>query len=356
MSIFDKSEEQQMLADGVARLLMDTGYPEARNDILSGRKADATAALTDMGFLGATLPESFGGAGLGITDVVPALVESGRLGGLEPVTGPLLAGLALTLLSEGGSLSLPEGVPMALALADAEQPDQLPMVLDADENCALLVATQGDDGQDKLYLIAPGAVRVKAYHLPDGRRAADVTLTGADMSSAPHVTLAKGSAARLHDMAATLLCADALGAFQTMCDLTRDYLDTREQFGQPLSSHQVLQHALVDAFHEIEHVQSLLHLATQSCATDDDDRLRARSVSALKRMVGQRLRAAGASTIQMHGGIGMTDEYALGHYMKRILVADMLFGSSDTHARRIAEQIKIEAKANPFADLEASLT
>lgn len=339
---FDLTDEQRMIADTVADVVRDT----------TGTKA--WDAFADTGLTGMTFSEAVDGAGLGLLTIAPALMEIGKSADASPIIGAaILPGLltargrfpdldtssimanetraavvlpdnAATLHAENGLLN--GSVQNVLGGADA---DILLLCLEGKDETLCGVVDLRADG-----------VKVSKLDLLDGQSAADinfdtvaVTLTPADPKLANW----------MQDVAALCLCAKALGAAQAMRDLTRDYIKTREQFGKPIGRFQVLQHQMVDIFHDTEHFESLV-LAAASACDEGDVTARQKAVSALKRFCGTRMRAAAASGVQMHGGIGMTEEYELGGFVKRILIADMLFGTSDDHARRLGSLVAQAAK------------
>jgi alkylation response protein AidB-like acyl-CoA dehydrogenase len=191
-----------------------------------------------------------------------------------------------------------------------------------------------------LFLIdpaSPGVTR-RGYPTQDGLRAAELTLTevrvGADdllndnaLPLIEHVV----------DEAIAALCAEAVGAMQSMQDLTLEYLKTRKQFGRPIGSFQVLQHRSVDMLVAIEQARSMAMFAAVMAAEENPVERR-KAISAAKVQIGRSGRHVGQEAIQLHGGIGMTNEYAVGHYFKRVTMIDQLYGDADTHLSYLAEQ------------------
>jgi alkylation response protein AidB-like acyl-CoA dehydrogenase len=139
------------------------------------------------------------------------------------------------------------------------------------------------------------------------------------------------------DAARLAVCAEALGAMEFLNAVTLDYCKTRKRFGVPIGSFQALQHRLVDMFGACENVRSLLYRAV--CAADAADSDARRSLLALKVMIGRAGRLIGAEAIQLHGGMGMTNELAVGHYVKRLMIDNTLFGDADYHQRLFAEPV-----------------
>ena len=132
------------------------------------------------------------------------------------------------------------------------------------------------------------------------------------------------------DEAIAALCAEAVGAMQSMQDLTLEYLKTRKQFGRPIGSFQVLQHRSVDMLVAVEQARSMAMFAAVMAAEENPIERR-KAISAAKVQIGRSGRHVGQEAIQLHGGIGMTNEYAVGHYFKRVTMIDQLYGDADTH-------------------------
>jgi alkylation response protein AidB-like acyl-CoA dehydrogenase len=185
---------------------------------------------------------------------------------------------------------------------------------------------------------APGVTR-RDYATVDGLRAADVTL--ANVKAAPETVLGEAGAAlpvieRVADEAMAALCAEAVGAMAAMHELTLEYLRTRKQFGVPIGSFQVLQHRAVDMFVALEQARSMAMLATMM-VTEPDAAERRKAISAAKVQIGRSGRIVGHGAIQLHGGIGMTMEYKVGHYFKRVTAIDTTFGDADHHLGVLAK-------------------
>ena len=182
---------------------------------------------------------------------------------------------------------------------------------------------------------APG-VSVRGYKLVDGRGAADVEFKDVELGS--DALLGEASAAgpvieQVADLGAAALCAEAIGAIEMINEMTLEYLKTRQQFGRPIGSFQALQHRMVDLYLEYEHAKSLVFVAS-AMADDGNADERAKAVSAAKSYIGDKGRDIAKDAVQLHGGMGVTREYALGDYVKRVLVTDMLFGDADHHLER----------------------
>ncbi len=192
-----------------------------------------------------------------------------------------------------------------------------------------------------LFLVDADAegLRRRPYRTVDGLRAAEVTLERVRVDADAALGPIDGGLAlieRAVDHGIAAVCAEAVGIMAALLAATQDYVKTRSQFGVPIGSFQVLQHRLVDMFMEHELSKSLAHIAAAG-ASDPDPRARARAASAAKARIGKAGRFVGQQAIQLHGGMGMTDELPVGHYFKRLTMIDTLFGDADHHLRRFAE-------------------
>jgi alkylation response protein AidB-like acyl-CoA dehydrogenase len=213
----------------------------------------------------------------------------------------------------------------------------------AQADCLVVSARTDGDRRDEaglsLFLVDPSAagVAMRGYGTMDGLRAADITLS--DVTVAESDRLGPEGAAfeaieAAVDRATAAVCAEALGIMSVLYEMTLDYSKNRQQFGQPIGKFQVIQHRIVEMFMDCEETRSLVYMATLSLGLPR--RERARAVSAAKVQVGRAGRHVGQEAVQLHGGMGMTDELAVGHYFKRLTMIDTLFGNVDHHLSRFA--------------------
>jgi alkylation response protein AidB-like acyl-CoA dehydrogenase len=219
------------------------------------------------------------------------------------------------------------------------------VVLHGDSADRLIVSARTAGGQREaegvsLFLVDPRAegVSVQGYPTVDGLRAAEIsfrdvklgadTLVGTKDHALPAIS-------RVTDGAIAALAAEAVGAMTAMHELTVEYLKTRRQFGVPIGSFQALQHRAVDMLVALEQARSMAYLATMM-ADAEDAAERRRMISAAKVQIGRSARFVGQQAIQLHGGIGMTMEYRVGHYFKRASMIDTLFGDADHHLAVVA--------------------
>jgi alkylation response protein AidB-like acyl-CoA dehydrogenase len=184
---------------------------------------------------------------------------------------------------------------------------------------------------------APGVV-LDAYPTVDGQRAADVYLQNVELPVGSRLG-PEGKALPAVDAALDIglaaLCADAVGVMQALVDATVEYLRVRQQFGQPIGRFQALQHRVAEMLVHLEQARSMSYLAAMRC-TDENVGERRRALSAAKAVIGQAGRFVGQQAVQLHGGMGMTDELKVSHWFKRLTAAQLMFGDSDTHLQRYA--------------------
>ena len=373
---FTLSGEQELLREGLSKFLA------ARYDLESSRAAAKTGPgwqpdiwrgfADELGILGATLPESVGGSGGGSAEAMVIAEELGRALAIEPfvdtviVAGGLLsraggdaaaavleeiaAGSAIVALAatEPGSGEHWE----AIASSAVRHGDYWVLngtktvVVSAPLATHLLIVARTGQSVDSqamsLFLAAfdaaapPAGLTVHGYRTIDDRRAADLIFDDVRLpADALLQTDAWPSLALARDEGAAAVCAEAVGAMRKVLADTVDYSKQRQQFGQPIGSFQVLQHRMVDMYMELEQAVSAAYLAVLNLDAEPD--VRARAVSAAKATVGRAARFIGQNAVQLHGGMGMTEELAIGHYFKRLTALQYEFGSTDYHRARYAK-------------------
>jgi alkylation response protein AidB-like acyl-CoA dehydrogenase len=368
---FDLTEERQMLQDSLRRFLRDKYDTATRNGILeseAGFSADIWTGLAELGVIGALFTEDQGGFGGAGFDVTTVFEELGRAGVVEPLldSAVLAGGLIADLGSEAQQEHIEEliGGTLQLAFAHGEPTSRYDLervtttasqsggdivlngrkavVANAEAADLLVVSAResgeaGDQAGISLFLVPADTkgLTVTGYALLAGGRAAEVTLDDVTLPESARL----GEAGKAFDaiearvaVATTALCAETLGAMETACDLTREYLGTRKQFGRPIGSFQALAHRMSDLLIDLEQARSAVINAAGHLA--DDRASRERHVSAAKNLMGRVGRLVAEDTIQMHGGIAMTQEYELAHIAKRITMADHRFGDIDHHLER----------------------
>ena len=364
---FDLTDEQRLLADSVNRFVADRyGAFEARQAYRAEPRGYAAAnwsAMAEMGLLALPLPEEQGGFGGGPVETMLVMEAFGRGLVVEPYLASIVLGLGL-LRRAGGDTALVEQVAAGAAtLAFAHQERQARhdlhdvattaqqqgdawvldgakgVVLQGDSADRLLVSARiagarRDRAGIGLFLLdptAPGVTR-RGYATQDGLRAAEIVLEGA------RATLLAEDALPLIELVAdeaiAALCAEAVGAMETLRDLTVDYLKTRQQFGQAIGNFQALQHRAADMLVATEQARSMTMYAAMM-VQQPDAAARGTALSAAKALVGRLADQLGKEAIQLHGGIAMTEEYKAGHYFKRLAMLGVLLGDVDHHLRRV---------------------
>jgi alkylation response protein AidB-like acyl-CoA dehydrogenase len=374
---FDLTDEQQQLADSVRKYLANAYGFEARQAIVqsaSGESDAAWATFADMGLTAIALPEADGGFGGGAMDLMAVMQACGD----ALVVEPLLDNIALAgrLLARAGSAAqraawLPGLIAGSAKLAFASlEPGRryelVPELTSAHANgdgwvlngakCVVVGAasaqrlvvsarTGGQPGQGggvSLFLVDPQAhgVALNPSRGVDGQRLADVQFNGVVLGADALLGQAGGAMALIeeaNDFATALLCADAVGAMQYANDATLDYLKTRQQFGVPIASFQVLQHRMVEMVICCEQARSMAILAA---AKVDDAGIsaseRGRAVSAAKLKIADAARQISQEAVQLHGGMGMTEELKISHTFRRLTMAAQRFGDADHHLERYA--------------------
>jgi len=373
---FDLTDEQRLLKDSVDRLIGDQYQFEQRKKFLAmpeGRSGEVWKQYADLGLLGLPFAEQYGGFGGGPVETMIVMEAFGRGLVLEPYFATVVLGGGL--LRRAGSQAqqqalIPEIAQGRLKLAFAHverqsrynladiattaRQDGAVYVLDGAKSvvlhgdCAdrlLVTARISGDRRDRmgigLFLIdpsAPGVTR-RGYPTQDGLRAAELTLTGVQVPADDVVGEAGGALPAIEhvvDEAIAALCAEAVGTMQAMHEITLEYLKTRQQFGRPIGQFQVLQHRSVDMLVALEQARSMAMFAAVMAA-EEDAMERRRAIAAAKVQIGRSGKHIGQEAIQLHGGIGMTMEYKVGHYFKRMTMIDMLFGDADTHLAALAQ-------------------
>lgn len=368
---FNLTNEQQLLRDGITKFLA------ARYHLESSRAAAKTGAgwqpdiwrgfATELGILGATLPEEVGGIGGGPVELMIITEALGHAFVIEPYVDTVVVAGGL-LHRAGGEVAksvlqqiVAGGAVVALAAAEADSADRWQevstvaepdgdgwvlngskiMVVGAPLATQLLVTarTPGVDGISLFITDADSAgIEVHPYRTIDDRRAADVTFK--DLRLSPEALLgeqgqAGQSLARARDDGAAAVCSEAVGCMRKVLADTIEYCKQRQQFGQPIGRFQVLQHRMVDMYMELEQSVAGVYLAILNL--EADEATRARAVSASKATAGRAARFIGQQAVQLHGGMGMTEELAIGHYFKRLTAIQYEFGTTDQHIARYAE-------------------
>ena len=375
---FDLTDDQRLLTDSVNRLLGDQYTFEKRKAFLKTPEGWSTALWSqyaELGLLGLPFAEEYGGFGGGAVDVMLLMQAFGRHLVLEPyLSTVVLGGTAIKLAGSAEQQSdvLPgvtEGS-TKLAFAHSERQSRYDItdvlttakangggyvldgaksvVLHGDSADKLVVSARTSGGRDdaggiSLFLVdgsASGLAR-RGYTLRDGSRAAEISLSGVHVSKADvlgEVDNALGVIERVVEAGIAATSAEVIGTMETMQAMTLDYLKTRVQFGKPIGENQALQHRAAEMLVAMEQGRSMAMLAAMM-VDEPDAAERTRNISMAKVGVGQSGRFVSQNAIQLHGGIGMTEEYAVGHFFRRVMVIEHLFGDTAYHLDRLADQV-----------------
>jgi pimeloyl-CoA dehydrogenase small subunit len=376
---FDLTDEQRLLRDSVDRLLADHyGFAQRRGYLLEpeGFSTALWSRYAEQGLLGLPFAEEHGGFGGGAIEIMLVMEAFGRVLALEPYLATVvLGGTALRLAGSEAQKStiLPQVAEgrMTLAFAHGERqarydltdvlttakPTAAGWVLDGAKSVvahgdgadrlivsARIAGERDDPDGIGLFLVdarANGLAR-RSYPMRDGTRAAEISLSGVEITG-DDVLGEPGNAQPIIEqvveagIAAT--SAEAVGAMEAMHAMTLEYLKTRQQFGKPIGQNQVLQHRAAEMLIALEQGRSMAMLAAMM--VDDPDPVeRAHNIAMAKVGVGQASRFVAQNAIQLHGGIGMTEEYAVGHYFRRVMVIEHLFGDPTYHLSRLAEGVR----------------
>jgi len=366
---FDFTEDQEALRDAVRRFV-DKDYDfERRRQIVRAGGFDRGVwdALAGLGLAALAVPEAHGGLGLGAVDAMVVMEELGRGLVMEPLAqGAFIAPALLAHAPEAVQADwLPRiaGGEALVVLAHQEarsryrlnqvstraSGDRLSgvksLVAAVDQADAWIVparisGAESDAGGIALYLVAKDApgVHTRAYQLHDGSRAGELHLadTPATLIAGPEQGLALLELAA--DIGIAAQAAEAVGVMERYLALTLDYMNTRKQFGVAIASFQALRHRAADVKMQLELARSMSYYATLRLG--DAPAVRRRALSQAKVQLGQAMRFVGQQCTQLHGGIGVTDEYVGSHYFKRLTVMEMQWGDTLHHLGEVSARMQ----------------
>jgi len=348
---FNHTEDRRMISDSLRRYLADQYDNEFRNKVAYEapyHDPSKWAELAELGILGALVSEADGGFGGDGFDISVVFEEMGRGLCAEPMLANLMA---LRLYAAFGKSDRVDAIiagseRAALAVWETDAFSTLQdiamnggdtlsgrktVVYGGNSADHILVVAKTADGKFGLYEVAATDAEVLAYAMIDGGGAAEVvldntaaTLISDDAEAAINAALDAGRLA---------LCAEAVGIMDVLRDTVKDYLMQRQQFGRPIAMFQALQHRLVDFSIEIEQARSIVILASSKLDADD----RALQIARAKNLIGRASKLVAEEAIQMHGGIGMTWEYAPSHYAKRLTMLDAQLGDTEDQLRTVME-------------------
>jgi alkylation response protein AidB-like acyl-CoA dehydrogenase len=373
---FDYSEEQQLLAASIRRLVEKQYDFETRNAIVgsdTGVSDPTWRALADLGLLALPLPADAGGFDGGAVDLMSAMEAFGEALLVEPYLATI--GLAAQAIRRSGELAqrsawLPRIATgeLRMAFAHAERDARYDLahvgararrvsggyvldgakavVLHAPCADAIVVSARSagaETDHDGISLFVVDAknpgLALTSYRTLDEMRAADLTLNGVQVTDAARIGDEGGALALIEevvDFATALICAEAVGAMRYAVDATLEYLKTRKQFGVPIGSFQALQHRMVDMVISGEQARSMASLACTAVDTEKDASRRKRTVSAAKVRIADACRHIAQESVQLHGGMGMTQEMKISHTFRRLTMIAQQFGDADHHLERFA--------------------
>jgi pimeloyl-CoA dehydrogenase small subunit len=373
---FDLSEEQRLLKESVEGLLTDAYAFEQRKKYMKekgGWSRTLWRKFADQGLLGLPFAEADGGFGAGAVETMIVMEALGRALVLEPYLSTVVIGggflrhggsaaqkqahlagiidgsetLAFAQLEKNSRYDLRDVTTSAKKKGEAYAIDGEKFVVINGENADTLVVTARTKGAQRdmtgigVFLVpanAKGIVK-KTYPTQDGLHAADISFTGVEVGSDAAIGDPENALLlieRVVDEARTAMCAEAVGAMDEALKTTVEYLKTRKQFGVPIGSFQTLQHRAADMFVALEQARSMSMFATMA-TNFEDAKERATAVAAAKVQIGKSGKFIGQQSIQLHGGIGMTQEAKIGHYFKRLTMIENTFGDSDYHLRRVTD-------------------
>jgi alkylation response protein AidB-like acyl-CoA dehydrogenase len=370
---FDFTEEQTMIKDSVSRFVRDEYDFDTRRSIIDSEEGISRKFWTmfaELGWLSVPFAEEYGGFGGSVEDIAAVMEELGKGIVVEPyastvvVFGGLLSASDNSALKEEVIPTVIDGSCMgSFACVEAQSRYELSDVattaVAADGGYTIngektvvanggtankfVVSARTSGGQfDRdgvsLFLVDAftAGVDVKSYKMMDGLSAATVTFKDVVVTESQLLNAAGEGMALIDQVMPQILMAlsaEALGIMATLNTLTVEYTKVRQQFDTPISSFQALQHRMVDTFMACEQTKSMLYRGLCQAGEDDREAL-SKSVHALKATVARYGRLVGEEAIQIHGGIGMTDELNVGHYVKRLMMINVSFGDGDFHQKK----------------------
>lgn len=370
---FNYTSEQQQFRDALRRFIdKDYGFEHRKKIIHSeaGVSEQAWNTLVELGMTALPVPEAQGGFNGSAVDMLVVMQEIGRGLVVEPYFATVLGAQFLKLA--GGQEQLLEQVAggelkLAAAIGEKQARHELfdirtsasrdgdgyvingakSVVIHGGQAGKLIVSARTGGGQREtggisLFVVdagAPGVAR-RDYRTLDGLRAADIDFSNVRVPASALLGQEGAGWAILDDAAdygVALLCAEAVGAMDALNAATLEYLKTRQQFGVPIGKFQALQHRMAEMFMQAEQARSMATLAAVKVSSADDEERR-RSVSGAKVRVGQAARFVGQQAVQLHGGMGVTDELPAAHLFKRLTMIELTLGDTDHHLARFAGQ------------------
>jgi len=367
---FDYTDEQQQLADSLRKYLANAYDFDKRKAILNsgtGLSETAWATFAELGLTAIALPQADGGFGGGAVDLMAAMEAFGEALVVEPLLDNV--GLAARLVARAGTAAqrdalLPGVIDGSLRMAFAylepgrryelapesavARTEGNGWVLDGAKSVVIgapsartLVVSARTGAGASLFLVdrdAPG-VALSPCRTLDGQRAADLRMERVPLRADALLGPLDGAMPLIEeavDFATALLCADAIGTMKSANEATLEYLKTRRQFGAPIGSFQALQHRMVDMVVVCEQARSMAILAAATVDAGGDAAVRKRAVSSAKIKIADAARQVSQESVQLHGGMGMTEEMKVSHSFRRLTMIAQRFGDADHHLERYA--------------------
>ncbi len=373
---FSYTEVQQMLQDQVQKFVQKSYDFDSRNAIVASEKgysAEHWQLFAELGWLAVPFTEEDGGLGGSAVDLMVIMEEFGKANLVEPyVASAVLSGSLVAQLAEGDRkealLAELIGGESLLACAFAEPGSRFNLA-----SVTTTATSAGDDitlngvkttvenapNADKFVVIAresgerfdpqgisailvdasTAGVTLRSYATVDGKRAAEVSFDNVVVSASARLGAAGEALPALQsavDRATLAVSAEAVGALEALLQKTVEYSKTRKQFGTAIGTFQALQHRMADMFVQCQLARSIVIMAAMSLDSGDSDQQKTKAVSAAKSRVGKAIKLVGQEAIQIHGGIGMTEELDVGHLFKRVTALDVLYGDEEFHLQRFA--------------------
>jgi alkylation response protein AidB-like acyl-CoA dehydrogenase len=372
---FSFNEEQTLIQRQVAQFIQRDYEWEKRQALAKselGFSSENWKIFADLGWLGISLSEESGGFGGSALETMIIMEEFGKGLVVEPFleTIVLCAGLidscgnkdqkseilkkvisgemhlALGFVEPQSRFNLADVITEAKKKGDGFVLNGFKSVVmngPSANNIIISARISGKQSEEEgisLFVIDPKleGVSLRNYPTVDGRRASEITLENVDVSSSCLLAEEGKGFKELEkaiDSATLAICAEAIGAMEVLYKTTVEYTKIRKQFGQAIGKFQVLQHRMVDMFMEYEQSKSLLYMATIKQAEKAEDSKKA--ISGLKYQVGKAAKFIGQQAVQLHGGMGVTDELNVGHFFKRLTTIITIFGNTDYHLKRYSQ-------------------
>jgi alkylation response protein AidB-like acyl-CoA dehydrogenase len=371
---FSYTEEQQMLQESVQKFVQKSYDFDTRNKIIeseSGYSEENWSLFAELGWLTVPFNEADGGFGGSAVDLIVMMEEFGKAMLVEPfiATGVIGGGLIAELGSvEQKAELIPKIMVGNLQLACAQveagsrfnlahvattatidgdnvtiEGEKIVVLNGSNADKLLVVARESGDVNSRdgisIFLVDADAqgVSVQSYANVDGKMSSQIVLDKVSVAASARLGAAGAALEALEatiDRATVGVSAEAVGAMEALLQKTVEYSKVRKQFGTPIGTFQALQHRMADMFIECQLARSIVIMAAMKLDTDDAANEKAKAVSAAKSRIGKAIRKVGQEAIQIHGGIGMTEELDVGHLFKRVTALDMMFGNADHHTTR----------------------